>query len=75
MFADEWLEDIERVLRVARLLDDLKIEAAGLQLHDLARTWFRNEPKLVDPDLIWEKFRKQFKKFFFLFVAKEMLER
>ncbi|KAJ6825443.1 uncharacterized protein M6B38_376170 [Iris pallida] len=65
VYADDWLEDIERQMRASRLADDLKVEAVGLQLLDIARTWFRNEPALAGEGHTWVKFKLLFKEKFF----------
>ncbi|KAJ6801169.1 uncharacterized protein M6B38_198560 [Iris pallida] len=64
VYADDWLEDIERQ-RASRLADDLKVEAVGLQLLDVARTWFRNEPALAGEGHAWAEFRILFREKFF----------
>ncbi|KAJ6797546.1 Uncharacterized protein M6B38_217775 [Iris pallida] len=65
VYADDWLEDIERQMRASRLADDLKVEAVGLQLLDIARTWFRNEPALAGEGRTWAEFKLLFKEKFF----------
>ncbi|KAJ6830595.1 uncharacterized protein M6B38_353025 [Iris pallida] len=65
VYVDDWLEDIERQMRASRLADDLKVEAVGLQLLDIARTWFRNEPALAGEGHTWAEFKLLFKKKFF----------
>ncbi|KAJ6798715.1 Uncharacterized protein M6B38_210620 [Iris pallida] len=65
VYADDWLEDIERQMRASRLADDLKVEAVGLQLLDIARTWFRNEPALAGEGHTWAEFKLLFKEKFF----------
>lgn len=65
IYADEWLEDIERLLCVAELPERLRVEAAGLQLRDVARTWFRSESKLQVPGVTWKRFTQLFKRKFF----------
>ncbi|KAJ6816197.1 uncharacterized protein M6B38_417635 [Iris pallida] len=65
IYADDWLEDIERQMRASRLADDLKVEAVGLQLLDVARTWFRNEPALAGEGHTWAEFRALFREKFF----------
>ncbi|KAJ6839194.1 uncharacterized protein M6B38_317215 [Iris pallida] len=65
VYADDWLEDIERQMRASRLADDLKVEAVGLQLLDVARTWFRNEPALAGEGHTWAEFRALFREKFF----------
>ncbi|KAJ6793097.1 Uncharacterized protein M6B38_112760 [Iris pallida] len=65
VYADDWLEDIERQMRACRLADDLKVEAVGLQLLDITRTWFRNEPALAGKGHTWAEFTLLFKEKFF----------
>ncbi|KAJ6810294.1 uncharacterized protein M6B38_158740 [Iris pallida] len=65
VYADDWLEDIERQMRASCLADDLKGEAVGLQLLDIARTWFRNEPALAGEGRTWAEFKLLFKEKFF----------
>ncbi|KAJ6827472.1 uncharacterized protein M6B38_127020 [Iris pallida] len=65
IYADEWLDSIERLLSVARLPEDLKSEAVGLQLQDVASIWYRNEPRLQDKQLDWNTFKKLFRRKFF----------
>ncbi|KAJ6838947.1 uncharacterized protein M6B38_317445 [Iris pallida] len=52
-------------MRASRLADDLKVEAVGLQLLDIARTWFRNEPALAGEGHTWAEFKLLFKEKFF----------
>ncbi|KAJ6840905.1 uncharacterized protein M6B38_119190 [Iris pallida] len=75
VYADDWLEDIERLMRVSRLADDLKVEAVGLQLLDIARTWFRNELALAGEGHTWTEFKDLFQKKFFSPTDKIDLER
>ncbi|KAJ6795450.1 Uncharacterized protein M6B38_226785 [Iris pallida] len=66
IYADDWLEDTERQMGACRLAADLRVEAVGLQLLDIARTWFRNEPALAGEGHTWAEFRALFReKFFF----------
>ncbi|KAJ6797167.1 Uncharacterized protein M6B38_110385 [Iris pallida] len=52
-------------MRASRLADDLKVEAVGLQLLDITRTWFRNEPALAGEGHTWAEFKLLFKEKFF----------
>ncbi|KAJ6791026.1 Uncharacterized protein M6B38_246915 [Iris pallida] len=65
IYADDWLEDIERQMGACRLAADLRVEAVGLQLLDIARTWFRNEPALAGEGHTWAEFRTLFREKFF----------
>ncbi|KAJ6830738.1 uncharacterized protein M6B38_351245 [Iris pallida] len=65
VYADDWLDDIERQMRACRLADDLRVEAVGLQLLDIARTWFRNEPALAGEGHTWAEFTLLFREKFF----------
>ncbi|KAJ6827387.1 uncharacterized protein M6B38_368600 [Iris pallida] len=65
VYADDWLEDIECNMRVSRLADDLKAEAVGLQLLDIARTSFKNEPTLAGEGHTLAEFKELFQKKFF----------
>ncbi|KAJ6842852.1 uncharacterized protein M6B38_298905 [Iris pallida] len=65
IYADDWLEDIERQMGACRLAADLRVEAVGLQLLDIARTWFRNEPALAGEGHTWAEFRALFREKFF----------
>ncbi|KAJ6804965.1 uncharacterized protein M6B38_185505 [Iris pallida] len=51
VYADKWLENAERILKMARIPDDLKVEVASMRLFDLARAWYRDEPQLAMPSL------------------------
>ncbi|KAJ6823119.1 uncharacterized protein M6B38_384995 [Iris pallida] len=65
IYADDWFEDIERQMRACRLAADLKVEVVGLQLLDIARTWFRNAPALAGEGHTWAEFQALFKEKFF----------
>ncbi|KAJ6849399.1 uncharacterized protein M6B38_270420 [Iris pallida] len=52
-------------MRACRLADDLRVEAVGLQLLDIARTWFRNEPALAGEGHTWAEFTLLFREKFF----------
>ncbi|KAJ6799722.1 uncharacterized protein M6B38_205930 [Iris pallida] len=65
IYADDWLEDTERQMGACRLAADLRVEAVGLQLLDIARTWFRNEPALAGEGHTWAEFRTLFREKFF----------
>ncbi|KAJ6790765.1 hypothetical protein M6B38_247940 [Iris pallida] len=41
LYADEWIEHIEEIFRLARIPADLQIEAAASRMRDLARTWYQ----------------------------------
>ncbi|KAJ6853555.1 uncharacterized protein M6B38_249610 [Iris pallida] len=49
LYADEWLENVERLMKIVRIPDDLKVETASIQLFDIARIWFKDEPELAVP--------------------------
>ncbi|KAJ6798594.1 Uncharacterized protein M6B38_210015 [Iris pallida] len=74
LYADEWLENVERLMKIVRIPDDLKVETASIQLFDIARIWFKDEPELAVPNLTWETFKELFKKKFFPEVARDALQ-
>ncbi|KAJ6803755.1 uncharacterized protein M6B38_189905 [Iris pallida] len=65
LYADEWLEHIEEIFRLARIPADLQVEAAASRMRDLARTWYQSDPRVGVPGQTWEQFRGFFKKKFF----------
>ncbi|MFG1569941.1 retrotransposon gag family protein, partial [Staphylococcus aureus] len=74
LYADEWLENVDRLLRMARVPEDLKIESASMQLFDITQTWYRDEPQLSAPGVTWAEFKELYKKKFYPDVAREALE-
>ncbi|KAJ6802865.1 uncharacterized protein M6B38_190070 [Iris pallida] len=53
VYADEWLENAERTLRMANIPDDTKVEVASMRLFDLARAWYREDPQLTELHVSW----------------------
>ncbi|KAJ6811465.1 uncharacterized protein M6B38_153930 [Iris pallida] len=51
LYADEWLENVDRNLKMARILEDKKVETTSMQLYDIACTWYRDEPRFTVPDV------------------------
>ncbi|KAJ6808389.1 uncharacterized protein M6B38_166775 [Iris pallida] len=49
VYADEWLENAERTLRMANISDDTKVEVASMRLFDLARAWYGRTPSWRSP--------------------------
>ncbi|KAJ6790743.1 uncharacterized protein M6B38_261680 [Iris pallida] len=74
IYADEWLEHIEEIFRLARIPADLQVEAAASRMRDLARTWYQSDPRVGVPGQTWEQFRGFFKKKFFPDSAVRALE-
>lgn len=44
LYTDEWLENVERLLKIARIPKDLQFEVASMLLYDVARAWYMEEP-------------------------------
>ncbi|KAJ6815407.1 uncharacterized protein M6B38_317565 [Iris pallida] len=73
VYADEWLKNMERTLKMARTPDDLKVEVASMRLFNLARAWYREEPQLAVPQVLWTDFKTLFKDKFFPEVEQDEL--
>ncbi|KAJ6816900.1 uncharacterized protein M6B38_416365 [Iris pallida] len=73
VYADEWLENAERTLRMANIPDDTKVEVASMRLFDLARAWYRKDPQLAEPHVPWTDFKTLFKEKFFPEVERDEL--
>ncbi|KAJ6810042.1 uncharacterized protein M6B38_157475 [Iris pallida] len=73
VYADEWLENAERTLRMANIPDDTKVEVASMRLFDLARAWYREDPQLAESHVSWIDFKTLFKEKFFPEVERDEL--
>ncbi|KAJ6803190.1 uncharacterized protein M6B38_108610 [Iris pallida] len=74
LYADDWLVNMERNLRRARIPEDQKVDNASMQLYDIAFTWYRDEPRFSVPGVTWEEFKELFKEKFYPEAAREELE-
>ncbi|KAJ6853142.1 uncharacterized protein M6B38_251375 [Iris pallida] len=67
--ADDWVEHIEEIFRLAEIPARLHIEAAGSQIQDLARAWYQTDPRVGVEGQTWAQFKELFKEQFFPDVA------
>ncbi|KAJ6837479.1 uncharacterized protein M6B38_121040 [Iris pallida] len=74
LYADDWIENVDRNLRMARIPEDKKVETPSMQLYDIACTWYRDEPRFTVPDVTWKEFKELFKIKFYPDAAREELE-
>ncbi|KAJ6808064.1 uncharacterized protein M6B38_168745 [Iris pallida] len=74
LYADDWLEDVERSMELAELPRALWVSAAASRFFDIALTWYRTDPRASVRGLTWENFRRLFKEKFFPDVALTALE-
>ncbi|KAJ6843639.1 uncharacterized protein M6B38_296065 [Iris pallida] len=74
LYTDDWLENVDRNLRMARIPEDKKVETASMQLYDIACTRYRDEPRFTAPNVTWEEFKELFKTNFYPDAAREELE-
>ncbi|KAJ6792166.1 Uncharacterized protein M6B38_240665 [Iris pallida] len=74
LYADEWIEHIEEIFRLARIPTDFQIEVAASRIRDLARTWYQPDTRVGVPRQTWEEFKGFFKKKFFPDSALRALE-
>ncbi|KAJ6807358.1 uncharacterized protein M6B38_172210 [Iris pallida] len=74
LYADDWLEDVERSMELAELPRALWVSAAASRFFDIALTWYRTDPRASVRGLTWENFRRLFKEKFFPDVALTVLE-
>ncbi|KAJ6831042.1 uncharacterized protein M6B38_351935 [Iris pallida] len=65
LFADDWIEHIEEIFRLAEIPAGLQVEAAASQMRDLARTWYQTDPRVGTPGQTWRAFKGLFKGKFF----------
>ncbi|KAJ6847465.1 uncharacterized protein M6B38_277650 [Iris pallida] len=68
-FADDWIEHIEEIFRLAEIPARLHIEATGSQMQDLARAWYQTDPRVGVEGQTWAQFKELFKEQFFPDVA------
>ncbi|KAJ6807619.1 uncharacterized protein M6B38_169275 [Iris pallida] len=74
LYADDWLEDVQRSLELAEVPRALWVTSAASQFFDIALTWYRTDPRASVRGLSWEDFRKLFKEKFYPDVAVSALE-
>ncbi|KAJ6795375.1 uncharacterized protein M6B38_146650 [Iris pallida] len=74
LYADEWIEHMEEIFRLAEIPTRLQIEAAASMMQDLARTWYQTDPRVGTPGQTWAAFKELFKKKFFPEAAVGALE-
>ncbi|KAJ6843023.1 uncharacterized protein M6B38_299760 [Iris pallida] len=74
IYADDWLEDVQRSLELAEVPKGLWVTSATSQFFDIALTWFRTDPRASMRGLTWESFRRLFKEKFYPDVALTALE-
>ncbi|KAJ6800676.1 uncharacterized protein M6B38_201405 [Iris pallida] len=69
LYADDWLEDVQRSMELTELPRALWVSAAASRFFDIALTWYRTDPRASVRGLTWENFRRLFKEKFFSDVA------
>ncbi|KAJ6844583.1 uncharacterized protein M6B38_293315 [Iris pallida] len=74
LYADDWLEDVQRSLELAEVPRGLWVTSAASQFFDIALTWYRTDPRASVRGISWEDFRKLFKEKFYPDVALIALE-
>ncbi|KAJ6834813.1 uncharacterized protein M6B38_328205 [Iris pallida] len=74
LYADDWLEDVQRCLELAEVPRALWVASAASQFFDIALTWYRTDPRASVRGISWEDFRKLFKEKFYPDVALTALE-
>ncbi|KAJ6806108.1 uncharacterized protein M6B38_177035 [Iris pallida] len=74
LYANDWLEDVQRSLELAEVPRGLWVTSAVSQFFDIALTWYRTDPHASVRGLSWEDFRKLFKEKFYPDVAVSALE-
>ncbi|KAJ6837844.1 uncharacterized protein M6B38_323210 [Iris pallida] len=74
LYADDWLEDVQRCLELAEVPRALWVASAASQFFDIALTWYRTDPRTSVRGISWEDFRKLFKEKFYPDVALTALE-
>ena len=62
---EEWIEEIEKAYRAPEVTDEHKVPFATLLLKGAANDWWKSEENLMEPPIIWLKFKKiYFKEYF-----------
>ncbi|KAJ6847552.1 uncharacterized protein M6B38_277325 [Iris pallida] len=74
LYADDWLEDVQRSLELAEVPRGLWVTSAASQFFDIVLTWYRTDPRASVRGISWEDFRKLFKEKFYPDVALTALE-
>ncbi|KAJ6792878.1 Uncharacterized protein M6B38_237825 [Iris pallida] len=74
LYADDWLEDVQRSLELAEVPRALWVTSAASQFFDIALTWYRTDPRVSVRGISWEDFKKLFKEKFYPDVALTSLE-
>ncbi|KAJ6836015.1 uncharacterized protein M6B38_329335 [Iris pallida] len=74
LYADDWLEDVQRSLELAEVPRGLWVTSAASQFFNIALTWYRTDPRASVRGISWEDFRKLFKEKFYPDVALTALE-
>ncbi|KAJ6839875.1 uncharacterized protein M6B38_311945 [Iris pallida] len=74
LYADDWLEDVQRSLELAEVPRGLWVTSTASQFFDIALTWYRTDPRASVRGISWEDFRKLFKEKFYPDVALTALE-
>ncbi|KAJ6813775.1 uncharacterized protein M6B38_143135 [Iris pallida] len=74
LYADDWLEDVQRNLELGEVPRALWVTSAASQFFDIALMWYRTDPRASVRGLSWKDFRKLFKEKFYPDVAVSALE-
>ena len=63
--AEQWLTDVENLLKAVRIPETDQVEVVKIQLTDVARTWWLAEEAGLTPPITWKQFTEGFNKQFF----------
>lgn len=72
--ADQWIVDMDNLLRAARIPPENRVDIVKIQLKDVARAWWLAEEPRLEKPVTWKAFSESFYAQFFPATAQREME-